>query len=69
MKEILYIQAGSLANYIGTHFWNTQETYLSFEEPENSTIRHDVSFKEVQNSPTVCTLVYVFLMTQVPMKT
>ena len=69
MKEILYIQAGSLANYIGTHFWNTQETYLSFEEPENSTIRHDVSFKEVLHGPTVCTLVFVLLTTQVPMKT
>lgn len=29
MKEIVYIQAGNISNYVGTHFWNTQETYLS----------------------------------------
>ncbi|PPQ72434.1 hypothetical protein CVT24_003129 [Panaeolus cyanescens] len=29
MKEIVYIQAGKRSNYAGTHFWNTQETYLS----------------------------------------
>ena len=29
MKEILYIQAGELSNYTGTHFWNTQESYLT----------------------------------------
>jgi hypothetical protein len=29
MKEILYIQAGTRANYVATHFWNTQEAYLA----------------------------------------
>lgn len=32
MKEILYIQAGELSNYTGTHFWNTQESYLTMNE-------------------------------------
>lgn len=32
MKEILYIQAGELSNYTGTHFWNTQESYLTLNE-------------------------------------
>ena len=32
MKEILYIQAGELSNYTGTHFWNTQESYLALNE-------------------------------------
>ena len=32
MKEILYIQAGELSNYTGTHFWNTQESYLALDE-------------------------------------
>ena len=53
MKEILYIQAGALPNFVGTHFWNTQESYFQYDgdlegddgadEPE---INHDVSFRE-----------------------
>ena len=52
MKEILYIQAGTLPNYVGTHFWNTQESYFQYDgdadangtdEPE---INHDISFRE-----------------------
>jgi len=52
MKEILYIQAGTLPNFVGTHFWNTQESYFQYDgdagadetgEPE---ISHDISFRE-----------------------
>jgi hypothetical protein len=47
MKEILYIQAGTLPNFVGAHFWNTQESYFQYgndaDEPE---INHDVSFRE-----------------------
>lgn len=52
MKELLYIQAGTLPNFVGTHFWNTQESYFQYDgdegddgtdEPE---INHDVSFRE-----------------------
>ena len=52
MKEILYIQAGTLPNFVGTHFWNTQESYFQYDgeadpdetgEPE---INHDISFRE-----------------------
>ena len=52
MREILYIQAGTLPNFVGTHFWNTQESYFQYEgdtdadevgEPE---INHDISFRE-----------------------
>lgn len=46
MKEIIYIQAGQLANYTGTHFWNTQEAYFTYGEDEQSEIDHDVSFRE-----------------------
>ncbi|KAF8639297.1 hypothetical protein AX17_001608 [Amanita inopinata Kibby_2008] len=64
MKEILYIQAGSLANYTATHFWNTQETYLSFEDPEEPYVQHDVSFREISNGSmgqvTFCPRVLVF---------
>nr|GAT52710.1 predicted protein [Mycena chlorophos] len=54
MKEILYIQAGPRANYAGTHFWNTQDSYLAddtatsdAEEPE---VDHTVSFREGLNA-------------------
>lgn len=52
MKEILYIQAGSLANYVGTHFWNTQETYFTYGSEEDDDdkgeplVSNDVSFRE-----------------------
>ena len=49
MKEIIYIQAGNFANYIGTHFWNTQESYLGDDaEHSDNSIAHDwdVSFRE-----------------------
>ena len=43
MKEILYIQAGQLANYTGAHFWNTQESYLSADD---DLVAHETSFRE-----------------------
>lgn len=52
MKEILYIQAGTLPNFVGTHFWNTQESYFQYDSNENTDeadepeINHDVSFRE-----------------------
>lgn len=58
MKEILYIQAGSLANYIGTHYWNTQESYFTYDEDSDPIVNHDISFRE-GSTPKVCTLQYV----------
>lgn len=51
MKEIIYIQAGSFANYIGTHFWNTQESYFTYgsdedEEAGEPLVSNDISFRE-----------------------
>ena len=47
MKEILYIQAGELSNYTGTHFWNTQESYLALNEFQGySEVDSGVSFCE-----------------------
>ncbi|TFK66396.1 hypothetical protein BDN72DRAFT_800024 [Pluteus cervinus] len=63
MKEIVYIQAGSLANYTGTHFWNTQECYFTFEEnAEDPLTSHDISFREgltPTGIPTFCPRVLV----------
>lgn len=53
MREILYIQAGSLSNHIGTHFWNAQESYFSYGnddiEGEEPLVEHDRSFREGAN--------------------
>jgi hypothetical protein len=59
MKETLYIQAGTLANYIGTHFWNAQECYFTYGDDEEPFVDHDISFREglAEN-------VYSFLMTR-----
>ena len=47
MKEILYIQAGELSNYTGSHFWNTQESYLASNESQDYTeVDSGVSFCE-----------------------
>ena len=47
MKEILYIQAGELSNYTGTHFWNTQESYLTLDESgDHAGIDPSVAFCE-----------------------
>ncbi|KIK50577.1 hypothetical protein GYMLUDRAFT_182599 [Collybiopsis luxurians FD-317 M1] len=46
MREILYIQAGNVSNYIGTHFWNTQESYFTYADEEDSLVNHDISFRE-----------------------
>ncbi|KAG2114101.1 hypothetical protein BD769DRAFT_1489820 [Suillus cothurnatus] len=45
MREIIDSQtAASFQNYAGTHFWNTQESYLiTMFEP---IIRHDLSFEQ-----------------------
>ena len=53
MKEILYVQAGTLPNFVGTHFWNTQESYFQYDiggadtdETDEPEIDHDISFRE-----------------------
>ena len=46
MREIIYVQAGPLSNYTGTHFWNTQENYFAYDEDDVSIIDHNISFKE-----------------------
>ncbi|KAI0370856.1 tubulin nucleotide-binding domain-like protein [Pilatotrama ljubarskyi] len=63
MKEILYIQAGPLANFVGTHFWNTQESYCTYGEDEDPFVFHDRSFREGLTSkgePTFCPRLLVF---------
>ncbi|KIJ66438.1 hypothetical protein HYDPIDRAFT_87038 [Hydnomerulius pinastri MD-312] len=63
MREIIYIQAGSLSNYTGTHFWNAQESYFTYDEGEVSIADHDISFKEGRdphNEPSLCPRLLAF---------
>jgi hypothetical protein len=46
MKEIIYIQAGNLSNYTGTHFWNVQESYLPYTETDEVVVEAEISFCE-----------------------
>ncbi len=45
MHEIITLQFGEEANHIGTHFWNTQETYFSFDEGQRSPVDSLVHFR------------------------
>ncbi|KAH9822809.1 protein dml1 [Teratosphaeria destructans] len=45
MHEILTLQFGPQANYLGTHYWNTQESYFTYAGQADSPIDHDVSFR------------------------
>ncbi|KEF59284.1 uncharacterized protein A1O9_04128 [Exophiala aquamarina CBS 119918] len=45
MHEIVTIQLGQRSNYLGTHFWNIQESYFTYSEHERSIIDHDVHFR------------------------
>ncbi|KAL4067291.1 Misato segment II tubulin-like domain-containing protein [Scleroderma yunnanense] len=50
MREILYIQAGPVSNYTGTHYWNTQESYFTYDESDLPLTDYSISFKEGQDS-------------------
>nr|VWO95844.1 Lon protease (EC (ATP-dependent protease La) [Ganoderma boninense] len=41
MKEIVYVQAGSFANFVGSHFWNTQEGYFTYGDGDDPLVEHD----------------------------
>ncbi|KAK0285142.1 mtDNA inheritance, partitioning of the mitochondrial organelle [Friedmanniomyces endolithicus] len=45
MHEIITLQFGQQANYIGTHYWNTQESYFTYVGQEESPVDHDISFR------------------------
>ncbi|EKG12639.1 Heterokaryon incompatibility [Macrophomina phaseolina MS6] len=55
MHEIVTLQFGQQSNYLGTHFWNAQESYFTYDDPEitgeaakvaePSPVDHDVHFR------------------------
>jgi len=45
MHEIVTLQFGSQSNYLGTHFWNTQESYFTYGSEAESIVDHDIHFR------------------------
>jgi hypothetical protein len=45
MHEVVTLQFGQQANYIGTHYWNTQESYFTYAGQQESPVDHDISFR------------------------
>ncbi|KAK6346377.1 mtDNA inheritance, partitioning of the mitochondrial organelle [Orbilia blumenaviensis] len=45
MHEIITIQLGHYANFVGTHFWNLQESYFTYDEKDPSPVDHDIHFR------------------------
>ncbi|KAH8202458.1 hypothetical protein TruAng_003358 [Truncatella angustata] len=45
MREIVTLQLGQQSNYLGTHFWNTQESYFTYGEDGETPVDHDVHFR------------------------
>ncbi|KAK9419222.1 putative Protein dml-1 [Seiridium unicorne] len=45
MREIITLQLGQQSNYLGTHFWNTQESYFTYGEDGETPVDHDVHFR------------------------
>ncbi|XP_012251024.2 protein misato isoform X2 [Athalia rosae] len=49
-REILTIQLGHYSNFVGTHWWNIQESSFSYDSDQSSEINHDVLYREGENS-------------------
>ncbi|KAL9618447.1 MAG: hypothetical protein Q9160_006825 [Pyrenula sp. 1 TL-2023] len=45
MHEIITLQLGQRANYLATHFWNTQESYFTYSTNQESLVDHDIHFR------------------------
>ncbi|KAF2726127.1 tubulin nucleotide-binding domain-like protein [Polychaeton citri CBS 116435] len=46
MHEVITLQFGHRANYLGTHYWNIQESYFTYDGQEESMVDHDISFRQ-----------------------
>ena len=46
MHEIVTVQIGRRANYLCTHFWNTQESYQTFAPAPPTPVNHDIHFRQ-----------------------
>lgn len=46
MQQILTLQFGHFANFVGTHFWNIQEEYILQNDISMSELYTDCLFRE-----------------------
>ncbi|KAH6604085.1 mtdna inheritance dml1 [Trichoderma cornu-damae] len=45
MREVVTLQLGNLSNYVATHFWNTQESYFTYSQDEESLVDHNIHWR------------------------
>ncbi|XP_063995599.1 protein misato [Diachasmimorpha longicaudata] len=48
-REIITLQLGHYANYVGAHWWNLQEGNFSYDSSNPSEINNDVFYREGEN--------------------
>lgn len=49
-REILTLQLGHYANYVGAHFWNLQELSFDYTGTVKTEINHDILYREGQTT-------------------
>ncbi|KAI9207328.1 Tubulin/FtsZ, GTPase domain-containing protein [Polychytrium aggregatum] len=49
-KEIITLQIGHSANFVGTHFWNQQEALFGDDGDQEPELSHDVLFRQGKSS-------------------
>lgn len=49
-KEVLTLQFGHYANFVGTHWWNLQEQGFEYNGTSPTEINHDVLYREGLNN-------------------
>ncbi|KAL7750652.1 mtDNA inheritance, partitioning of the mitochondrial organelle [Sorochytrium milnesiophthora] len=49
MREVLTLQLGHYANFVGAHVWNVQNEYMNSYAPDTDVIDHDVLFRTGTN--------------------
>lgn len=47
-REILTLQFGHYANYVGAHFWNLQELSFDYTGTVKTEVNHDILYREGQ---------------------
>ncbi|XP_068229967.1 protein misato homolog 1 [Palaemon carinicauda] len=46
VREVITLQVGHYANFVGTHWWNLQEASFVYDSPASTDINHDFLFRE-----------------------
>ncbi|KAL2911741.1 mtDNA inheritance, partitioning of the mitochondrial organelle [Polyrhizophydium stewartii] len=48
-REVVTLQLGHAASFVGTHFWNTQTAIMEWAGGDSSEVDHDVLFRAGEN--------------------